>query len=239
MDNLISERNYQRTGFDSQRRYPNEQAVQFLAWNYFSLSRAKRKNIKMLELGCGSGANLWMIAKEGFDTYGMDIAPTAIQLCKRMLAHYGVKAKLNVGNIKKLNFKSNFFDAVIDVMTIEHTDLGGHKDAYTEVFRCLKKGGRFFSWHLGAQSTSFIYGNGKKLDRYTIDNIRNPHVPFPDTGITCFITAPLVKRMLIQAGFTGIIIERVTRTYKQMTQKTECFAISARKPKSSTLMKRP
>ncbi len=239
MDNLISERNYQRTGFGSQRRYPNEQVVQFLALHYFSVPQSKRKDIKMLELGCGSGANLWMIAKEGFAAYGVDIAPTSIGLCKQMLARYGATAKLSVGNMKKLDFENNFFDAVIDVMTIEHTDLQGHAETYSEIFRCLKRGGRFFSWHLGAQSTSFIHGGGTKLDRYTVDNIKNPDVPFPDTGITCFITAPFVRSMLVQAGFTDIAIERVVRTYRQMTQKTECFAISARKPESSTLMKRP
>jgi len=230
MDNLTFEAHFKKKGFDSQRRYPNEQAIQFLALHYFPLSRQKRKKTKVLELGCGSGANLWMIAKEGFDTYGMDIAPASIDLCKRMLAHYGVKAKLNVGNIKELDFRSGFFDAIVDVMTVEHTDLAGHRQTYAEVFRCLKRGGRFFSWHLGTQSTSFIHGHGTKLDRCTIDNIKNPSAPFPNNGITCFITAPLAKKMLRQAGFIDIGIERVTRTYKQMTQKAECFAISARKP---------
>lgn len=64
--------------------------------------------------------------------------------------------------MKKLDFKSNFFDAVIDVMTIEHTDLLGHQETFSEIFRCLKKGGRFFSWHLGSESISFKKGGARK-----------------------------------------------------------------------------
>jgi len=230
MDNHEFEKQYKKSGFASQRRYPNEQVIQFLAAHYFSLSRPKRKKIKVLELGCGSGANLWVIAKEGFDAYGMDNAPSSLPLCKKMLESYGAAAKLSVGTFRALEYKNDFFDAVVDILTIEHTDLRGHQEAFTEVFRTLKHGGRFFSWHLGTKSANFIRGGGKKLDRYTVDNTPKTDVPYANNGITCFITAPLAKKMLAQAGFVDISIERVTRTYKQMTQEVEFFAISARKP---------
>lgn len=230
LDNLEFEEHFKKRGFASQRRYPNEPMVQFLAEYYFALPRVARKKTRILEVGCGSGANLWAIAREGFDTYGIDIAKNALPLCKKMLKNYGVGAKLRMGNMRKLPYKSNFFDAVIDVLSIEHTTLKGHRQAFGEIFRCLKSGGRFFSWHLGSKSISFIHGGGKKLDRYTTDNTPNQNVPYPNNGITCFLTASLARKMLKTAGFTDIRIERVTRTYKQMTQKTEYFAILARKP---------
>ncbi len=230
MDNLVFEKHFRLAGFRSQRRYPNEQAVQFLASHYSSFPRAKRKNTKVLELGCGSGANLWMVAREGFDAHGIDIARTGIQLCRKMLKSHGVSAKLAVGNMRALPYQDEQFDAIIDVLSIEHTTLEGHKQVFAEVFRCLKPGGRFFSWHLGSKSISFTNGGGEKLDRYTISNTPNPSVPYSNNGITCFITAPLVKKMLMQAGLIDVAIERVTRTYKEMTQQMEYFAISARKP---------
>jgi len=230
MDNLGFEKRYKREGFAFQRRYPNEQVIQFLASYYFSFPRSKRKKIRVLELGCGSGANLWVIAKEGFDAYGIDLAPTSIELCKQMLAQYDVKAKLSVGNMKHPDFGSSFFDAIIDVVSLQHTNLKGHQEAYENIFHCLKKGGHFFSWHLGSESINFKNGGGKKLDRYTVDNTPNTNVPYDNVGILCFLTAPLAKRLLQAAGFTDIHIERVTRTYKDMTQKVEFFAISACKP---------
>lgn len=230
MDNLVFEKHYKLSGFSSQRRYPNEALIRFLAEYYLSVPKGKRARIKCLEIGCGSGANLWMIAKEGLDTYGIDIAPTSIKLCKQMLVQYGVKAKLSVGNMKKLDFKDNFFDAVVDVMTIEHTDLQGHQETFSEIFRCLKKGGRFFSWHLGAKSISFMKGKGKRVDALTVDNIPNIEVPYHNNGVTCFITPTTVRHQLTTAGFRDIKIERVTRTYKNMAQEIEYFSIEAHKP---------
>ena len=230
MDNLVFEKHYKLSGFSSQRRYPNEALIRFLAEHFFSLPKGKRERLKCLEIGCGSGANLWMIAKEGLDAYGMDIAPTSIKLCKQMLVQYGVKAKLSVGTMQKLDFKEKSFDAIVDVMTVEHTNLQGHKETYAEVFRCLKRGGRFFSWHLGAQSISFIRGGGKRVDALTVDNVPNTAVPYSNSGLTCFITSAVQRRLLKKAGFTDIRIERVVRTYKNRTQQIEYFSVDAKKP---------
>lgn len=230
IDNLEFESHFKTRGFASQRRYPNEPMLQFLAENYFFLSPIVRKETRILEVGCGSGANLWVIAREGFDAYGLDIAKSAFPLCKKMLRGYGTSAKLRVGNMRALPYKKDFFDAIVDVLSIEHTTLEGHEQAFANIFRCLKSGGKFFSWHLGAGSISFIKGGGKRLDRCTTDNTPNNDVPYPNNGITCFLTAPLAKKMLNAAGFIDIHIERITRTYKDMTQEIEYFAISAKKP---------
>lgn len=60
-------------------RYPNEELVKFIGKNFFRIPKEERQNIKILELGCGQGANLWFLAKEGFDVYGIDISPSAIK----------------------------------------------------------------------------------------------------------------------------------------------------------------
>jgi len=230
MDNLDFDRMYKEKGLASQRRYPNEPLIQFLGEHYFSIPREKRGDTRILEVGCGSGANLWAIAKEGFDTYGMDISETALELCRDVMKGYGVEATLSVGTMQKMDFKDNFFDAVVDVLTVEHTDLKGHATTYREIFRCLKKGGRFFSWHLGAGSVNFKEGGGRRIDRQTIDNAPNPDVPYSNNGLTCFLTVPDARKLLGVAGFEDIKIERVVRTYKNMTQKIEYFSIQAIRP---------
>ena len=230
MDNLDFDRMYREKGLAAQRRYSTEPLIQFLAEHYFSIPKNDRGDVRILEVGCGSGANLWAIAKEGFDTYGMDISATALELCRDVMRGYGVEAKLSVGNMQKMDFEDNFFDAIIDVLTIEHTDLKGHVATYREIFRCLKKGGRFFSWHLGAGSVNFKEGGGNRIDRQTIDNAPNPEVPYSNNGLTCFLTPSSAHRMLAAAGFADITIERTVRTYKNMTQKIEYFSIQAIRP---------
>lgn len=228
-NNLVFDQQYKEKGFAKQRRYPNEQLIQFLAANFFPIQKDQRKDVNILELGCGSGANLWMIAREGFNTFGQDISGTAIDLCRQMLQTYGVTANLMVGNFKKLEYQDNYFDAIIDVVSLQHTDINGHLETYQEIYRCLKPGGRFFSWHLGANSMSFKEGGGKRIDRLTIDNISNPSMPLTGNGMTCFLTPTDAKDFFVKIGFSNIQIELVTRTYKNMTQIIEYLAIQAQK----------
>ena len=58
---------------------------------YFDKDLEERKNINMLEVGCGSGANLWMLAKEGFNAFGLDeskeaLTPSASECCPPTVA---------------------------------------------------------------------------------------------------------------------------------------------------------
>lgn len=224
----VWEKRYKRYGFASQRRYPNEALIGFLATHYFPIK--ERSKIKILELGCGSGANLWMVAREGFDTYGIDNAPTGLKLCKKMLDSWeGGKTHLSLGDMRKLEFEDEFFDLIFDIVSMQHINLEGHHLAYKEAFRCLKQGGRFFQWHLGTRSTSFLKSDGKHIDKSTIDNIENPNVPFYQDGLICFLTSTEVKELLRSSGFKDITIEARRRTYKNMMQIIEYLQISAKK----------
>jgi 2-polyprenyl-3-methyl-5-hydroxy-6-metoxy-1,4-benzoquinol methylase len=87
---------YSEEGIKAQRLYPNEELCRFLGRNYFSkVSREKRSDICILEIGCGSCSNLRMIASEGFDTHGVDFSETSPELGEQMLRHWGVPAKLS------------------------------------------------------------------------------------------------------------------------------------------------
>lgn len=229
MKDLQFEKLYKKQGFASQRQYPNEDLIRFLAKNYFYLPLKKRKKIKILELGCGSGANLWMMAKEGFNVHGIDIAPSGIKLCKEMLKNWKVSAKVKIGNMRKLDFPDKFFDAIVDVVSIQHVDLIGHKEVYQEAYRCLKPKGKFFQWHLGTKSISFKHGKGKKIDQNTISEIKNKKVPLSGCKLVCFLSPIVVKKMLGKIGFKNINIESHIRTYKNRTQKIEYLTIQCEK----------
>jgi cyclopropane fatty-acyl-phospholipid synthase-like methyltransferase len=44
-------------------------------------------------LGCGTGTNAIYLASKGFDVTGIDIAPTALNLCRKKAQEAGVKAR--------------------------------------------------------------------------------------------------------------------------------------------------
>lgn len=191
---------------NSQRRYPNEALIRFLA----SLPKGGR----VLEIGCGSGANLWMISKEGFDAYGLDSAPTGLELCKRMLDSWNTAAKLFLGEMQHLPFEQETFDAIVDIVSMQHVNLTDHAACYDESYRCLKTGGLFFQYHVGSDSTPFLSGGGTRIDDCTMDNVPNDTVPLNNNGIMCFLDKTRAERMLETAGFKDIKIETVKRTYR-------------------------
>ena len=64
-------------------KYPTVDVIRFIARNFYHADN--RKNIKLLELGCGPGANLWFMSREGFTIYGIDASTTAIAQAEERL----------------------------------------------------------------------------------------------------------------------------------------------------------
>ena len=56
-------------------KYPSIPLVKFIASNFYEV--ADRSHIRILEIGCGTGANIWFMAKEGFQVYGIDFSQSS------------------------------------------------------------------------------------------------------------------------------------------------------------------
>lgn len=197
--------------------------------NFFPLSKKVRKKVRILELGCGSGANLWMIAKEGFDSYGIDFSKTALQLCRKILKKHSTDATLKLSSMNKIPFQANFFDAVVDIVSMQHIPFSEHYKVYQEIKRVLKAEGNFFSYHLGYKSYSYKHSGGKIIDKYTVDNIYNPNAPLANNGVTCFLTENAIENMLIKTGFKNISIENVNKTYNNRKFLIQYLVVEAQK----------
>ncbi len=63
-------------------KYPSEEVIRFIARNYYG---ADRENTKILDLGCGTGAVTWFLAREGFDTMGVDGSSVAIEKARKLM----------------------------------------------------------------------------------------------------------------------------------------------------------
>ena len=152
---------YKNLGMGSQRMYPNESLIQFTGSRYFNMTMANRKNIRILEVGCGSGANLWMLSKEGFDTYGIDSSMEAINLALNHLREkWNVDADLRVGSFTEIPYEDEYFDAVVDIVSLQHINLEDTRLALNEVYRVLKPNGNFFSYRLSDHSVMYDNSGG-------------------------------------------------------------------------------
>ena len=58
-----------------------------------------------------------MIAREGFNAYGVDISQESLNLCEQMLNHKEVSATLQLQDMSQMIFPENSFNAVVDIFS--------------------------------------------------------------------------------------------------------------------------
>lgn len=220
---------YGSQGFAAQRRYPNEELCRFMGRHFFAIPREKRQVIRVLELGCGSGANLWMIGREGFSAHGLDLSAEALGLCERMLESYDTSAELKIGDMKDTGYPAAYFDAVIDVFSSYCLDNTGHAAFLDEVARIVRPGGRFFSYTPSKGSDAFkIPLPATKIDDSTLNGIRRQDSPYYGNFYPYrFTTAEDYRSDLERRGFKVEGLELVGRTYRQTREYFEFVVVDS------------
>lgn len=225
------EASYQRQSFQAQRLYPSEELLRFFGRHYFPLDVASRRKVKVLEAGCGSCSNLWMVAKEGFDAYGLDVSETAIELGRQMLVHWGVQAALNVGSITQLPYPDRFFDVVCDVVTSHCLSTNELETFLEEAQRTLKVGGRLFMLTLSVHSKAFTDPQpATRLDPFTLNGIFRKDSPYYGNFYpTRFSDPDSLQKSLQSHGLRVDAMELITRTYNRMSEPLQFISLEASK----------
>lgn len=141
-------------------KYPWDTIVTFIFRNYSKFER--KKDIKILEVGCGSGNNLWFAAREGFDVTGIDISESAINYAKNRFLNDGLRGNFFVSSITELPFESNSFDLIIDRAAITCLSNSEAKIAINEINRILKVNGKIFFNPYSDKHSACISGKYKE-----------------------------------------------------------------------------
>lgn len=114
-----------------------------------------RSALSVLDLGCGTGNNIWFFLDAGMRVSGMDISPTAIDMARERIGELGFdQPDLRVGSISELPWEEGTFDFVIDRGTLSQLLVGEVAATVREVSRVLKPGGKFFSYYLFGWNSS-------------------------------------------------------------------------------------
>ena len=208
----LYEKNFQLLGFDCQRRYPNEELCRFFGRNFFFKKKIERKKIKILETGCGSSGNLWMISKEGFSAYGIDFSKEAISLSKKLFKREKLIGKFTVGDFCSMKYQSNFFDCVVDIFSSCTLDKKNGLRYVNEVNRILKKGGVFFTYFPSKKSNMFNFKSRTLYDNDTLLSLKQNSAYKLNHPIR-FMKLKQYCSLLIQNGFKIKYREEVMRTY--------------------------
>ena len=110
--------------------------------------KSKIQNARILDVGCGTGANLEMLSQFG-EAEGVDVSDDALEFCRRK------GLKVQKGLAETMPYADETFDVTTALDVIEHLDddIAGLK----EMFRVTKHGGYSlifvpaFMWLWGVQ----------------------------------------------------------------------------------------
>lgn len=197
-------------------RYPPEDFVRFMGRNF---KNAKKDEIKVLEVGSGTGANVWFLHREGFAVSAIDISATGVEIARERLRveNSGIAsppADLKSGNFAVLPWPDQQFDVVADIFALCANNLQVISMALAEIARVMKPGALFYAKFFGTETTGF--GDGKEIEPGTFESVNSG--PFKDMGVCHFFSRADIDT-LFGTHFTPLVIDEIHRTDHAANQK--------------------
>jgi len=172
--------------------YPAEDLVRFIKK---LKKKLLKKRIKVLEIGCGAGGNLWFFGKEKIYFDAIDISNIALAKVNKIFQNKYKKYKnykKNIISCDVLNMPESLqnYDAIIDSESLCYLSIKEFKDIENEIYKKLKKGGFFWSRIFGNETSGS--NSGKKVSK----NFRIPSFgPLKGYGPTRILKIKDVKKI--------------------------------------------
>lgn len=171
-------------------RYPFEDMVRFLSRYRRGVSDFKKKN-RILDLGCGEGANTKVMVDLKFKTAAIDGSAAAIRHARQWVGSRKVDFKtMDFLDLDK-NFPAGYFDLVCDNVAMYANTLSNIQAILKKIAYVLKPGGKFYCVSFSSRTTGF--GRGKRLEKNTYARV--PLGPLKNGGITHFFTENEIRKL--------------------------------------------
>jgi ubiquinone/menaquinone biosynthesis C-methylase UbiE len=164
-----------------------------------------------LDVGCGPGQFTILVAERvpGAELWGIDLAPTMIELARRHAAASSAAARLHfeVADVAHLPFPDGQFDAVLSSGSIKHWP--DQLAALREIHRVLAPGGRAFIGEMNRLASPQAIAAQRTRLRHWLFRLIYPRVftkaMSPDEARAVFAASPfgppLRERLLLDGVF--------------------------------------
>jgi ubiquinone/menaquinone biosynthesis C-methylase UbiE len=175
-----------------------------------------------LDVGCGPGQFTILIAERspGAEIWGIDLAPTMIELARRHVAESAAADRLHfeVADVARLPFPDDHFDAVVSSGSIKHwPDQVG---ALREIHRVLVPGGHAFIGEMNRLASPRAIAAQRARLRHWLFRLIYPRVftkaMSPEEARAVFAASPFrapeEERMLLDGVFWVFRVRKATRT---------------------------
>lgn len=173
-------------------KYPHVGIIKFIAKNFYKYK--DRKSIKVLELGAGTGANLWFCAREGFSVYALEGSDTAMEILIQRFKEENLQDNL----IETLtgdyytsldSITDNSIDAIIDMESLYCNPFDKTKEIIKKSFEKLKSSGVMCSITFD-QGTYGIFG--EEIDYHAVIPTTGP---MGGKGFTRYTTKEDIEKL--------------------------------------------
>lgn len=175
------------------------------------LAEGMRGARRLLDAGCGPGQFTVLTAESlpGTEVWGIDLAPTMIELARRHAAESPAADRLHfdVGDVAKLPFPDGQFDVVVSSGSIKHWPDAGA--GLRELYRVLAPGGRAFVAEMNRVAPPQAIATHRKLLRHWFFRLIYPRVftkaMTPEEARDAFASSPfgatVAERLLLDGCF--------------------------------------
>jgi len=179
----------------SLHRWPDESLISFAIKTLRSDGRARR----ILDVACGSGRHVMMLAQLGFDVTGVEPSATAREFANRWieLEDRSETARVLDGDARALDFADGTFDVVVAWNFWNNLESGAElHTALGEMRRVLRPGGRLVCTLTSPDDCN--YANSRPVDGENVREI----VSGGYTGLKMrFWTEEQARAFLAEGGF--------------------------------------
>jgi len=116
-----------------------DQQYSFILQKKLVLELLDADSIMVLEVGCGTGEMIAELVQRGHRVWGIDISERMIDFAAKKLKKYDGRVHLSLGDVEKLDFPDEYFNAIIAMGVLEYVLT--YDAALKEIYRTLKKDG--------------------------------------------------------------------------------------------------
>lgn len=189
--------------------------------DYFALYKAQklhswfamdqRKNIKILDFGCGDGLMTHYVSTlfRNSKVFGVDPSEKSINDAQKKFPH--VQFKCNSEKSTNLDFEDNTFDLIFSAGTFHHIPFSMHKNYIQELLRILKPSGKLVIFELNSLNPLTVFtfkhnpidANAKMLSPWYAYRLAKPFAK-STLKFICFFPKPLKWLRGIEFLFTKI-----------------------------------
>lgn len=164
----------------------------------------------VLDLGCGAGRHCIFLAKEGFNTVGIDFSKSSLKMAKEWVKKEKIRnVDFVCGTMTHLPFTRDFFDAVVSVSVIHHAIKSEITKAVREIHRVLRKKGLFLANLASVEDHRF--GKGEKIEERTF-RIKEEFEEYEFKELHHFFTKEEALKLL--EDFMKVKIKPIKRHHK-------------------------